>query len=72
MILSGAAYGQSSESEKYNHGCQPAVNADSLDLDGEAVPDERVAEIVNKLRFRKSMLGIKPNSVIRDLFHSIF
>ena len=59
MNLSGAAYGQSSESEKYNHGCQPAVNADSLDLDGEAVPDERVAEIVNKLRFRKSMLGIK-------------
>ena len=41
--LAIAAYGQNCESEKYNHGCQPPVNADDLDLNGEEVPDERVA-----------------------------
>ena len=36
--LAIAAYGQNCESEKYNHGCQPPVNADDLDLNGEEVP----------------------------------
>ena len=36
--LAGAAYGQNSESEKYNHGCLPPVNADGLDLNGEDLP----------------------------------
>ena len=57
--LAGAAYGQSSESEKYNHGCQPPVNADDLDMNGEDVPEERVAEIAKELKQHKDMKGIK-------------
>ena len=57
--LAGAAYGQSSESVKYNHGCQPSVGTDDLDLNGEDVPDERVVEIAKKLKARKSMLGVR-------------
>ena len=56
--LAGAAYGQNSESEKYNHGCQPPVNADDLDINGEEVPDERVAEIAKGLKVRKDMKGV--------------
>ena len=57
--LAGAAYGQSSESERYNHGCQPPVNADDLDLNGEDIPEERVAAIAQELKERKDMKGIK-------------
>ena len=57
--LAGAAYGQNSESEKYNHGCQPPVNADDLDLNGEDVPEERVAAIAKELKERKDMKGVK-------------
>ena len=57
--LAGAAYGQSCESEKHNHGCQPPVNADDLDLNGEDVPEERVAAIAKELKERKNMKGVK-------------
>jgi len=57
--LAVAAYGQISESEKYSHGCQPPVNADDLDLNGEDVPDERVAAIAKELKVRKEMNGVK-------------
>ena len=57
--LAGAAYGQNSESEKYNHGCQSPVNADGLDLNGEDVPEERVAAIAKELKERKNMKGVK-------------
>ena len=56
--LAVAAYGQISESEKYNHGCQPPVNADDLDLNGEEVPDERVAAIAQEIKVRKDMKGV--------------
>ena len=44
------AYGQGTESEKYNHGCQNPVNADGLDLEGADVPDERLVEIAMKVK----------------------
>ncbi len=57
------AYGQGSESEKYNHGCQNPVKADDLDLEGVDVPDERLVEIAMKvsedIKQRKNMLGVK-------------
>ena len=56
--LAIAAYGQNCESEKYNHGCQPPVNADDLDLNGEEVPDERVAAIAQEIKVRKDMKGV--------------
>ena len=57
------AYGQGTESEKYNHGCQNPVKADDLDLEGADVPEERLVEIAMKvkeeLRQRKVMKGVK-------------
>ena len=43
------AYGQGTESEKYNHGCQDPVKADDLDLEGVDVPDERCVEIAKQV-----------------------
>ena len=57
------AYGQSTESEKYNHGCQNPVKSDDLDLEGIDVPDERCVEIARQVmtavRQRKDMKGIE-------------
>ena len=57
------AYGQGTESEKYNHGCQDPVKADDLDLEGVDVPDERCVEIARQVmtavRQRKDMKGIE-------------
>ena len=57
------AYGQGTESEKYNHGCQNPVKADDLDLDGADVPDERCKEIAKRVMEaamqRKDMKGIE-------------
>ena len=57
------AYGQGTESEKYNHGCQNPVNADCLDLEGVDVPDERLVEIAMKVKEgiqqRKDMKGVE-------------
>ena len=57
------AYGQGTESEKYNHGCQNPVKADDLDLEGADVPDERLVEIAMKVKEeinqRKDMKGVE-------------
>ena len=57
------AYGQGTESEKYNHGCQNPVKADDLDLEGTDVPDERLVEIAMKvkegIKQRKNMKGVE-------------
>ena len=57
------AYGQGTESVKYNHGCQEPVKADDLDLDGIDVPDERCVEIARQVmtvaRQRKDMKGVE-------------
>lgn len=39
--LKTSAYGQHTESGKYNHGDQQNTDADTLDLNGENVPDEK-------------------------------
>ena len=55
------AYGQGTESEKYNHGSRGPVKADDLDLEGADVPEERLVEIAMKvkedIRQRKDMKG---------------
>ena len=57
------AYGQGTESEKYNHGCQNPVKSDDLDLEGSNVPDERLVEIAMKVKEgieqRKNMKGVE-------------
>ena len=57
------AYGQGTESEKYNHGCQNPVKADDLDVEGADVPEERCVEIAKQVmeaaKQRKNMLGVK-------------
>ena len=57
------AYGQGTESEKYNHGCQDPVKTDDLDLEGVDVPDERCVEIAKQVmeaaKQRKDMKGIE-------------
>ena len=57
------AYGQGTESEKYNHGCQNPIKADDLDLEGADVPDERCVEIAKKvceeIKQRKDMKGVE-------------
>ena len=62
------AYGQGTESEKYNHGCQNPVKADDLDLEGADVPDERCVEIAKQVmeaaKQRKDMKGVeKPRNI---------
>ena len=52
------AYGQGTESGKYNHGCQEPVSADDLDQEGEDVPEERVLQICPILLSIKNMLDI--------------
>ena len=61
------AYGQGTESGKYNHGSQNPVKADDLDLEGADIPDERCVEIARQVmdaaNQRKDMRGIaKPRN----------
>ena len=62
------AYGQGTESEKYNHGCQNPVKADDLDVEGADVPEERCIEIASQVmeaaKQRKDMKGVeKPRNI---------
>ena len=62
------AYGQGTESEKYNHGCQNSVKADDLDLEGADVPDERCKEIAKQVmeaaKQHRDMQGVpKPRNI---------
>ena len=70
------AYGQGTESEKYNHGCQNPVKADDLDLEGADVPEERCVEIALKvnedIKQRKNMLGVKKPRNLQPLEEAAF
>ena len=58
--LAVTAHGQHTESGKFHHGNQQVEDADTLDLNGEDVPAERVAELAKELKERKDMRGV-PN-----------
>ena len=70
------AYGQGSESEKYNHGCQNPVKADDLDVEGVDVPEERCIEIARQVmeaaNQRKNMLGVKKPRNLQPLEEAAF
>ncbi len=65
------AYGQHTESEKYRHSDQQTEDADTLDLLGEDVPDEKFEKIVNDVRERKSMKGVKKPRHGQPLFATL-
>lgn len=52
------AYGQHTECTRYNHGCQQTEDADTMDLNGETVPDEMISNIANRIKAKKDMKGI--------------
>lgn len=53
-----AAYGQHTESNRFNHGCQQAQCADDLDLNAEDVPDEVINKVASEVKQSLSMKGI--------------
>jgi hypothetical protein len=56
--LQKAAYGQSTESARCDHGIQNDIDADTLDLNGIEVPEEEVIRVARRLREQKSMKGV--------------
>ena len=56
--LRGTAYGQRTESGKYRHGRQQAEDADTMDLNGEDVPEETVVKIAKAIREYRDMKGV--------------
>ena len=69
--LAVTAYGQHTESGKYHHGNQQVEDADTLDLNGEDVPAERVAELAKKLKERKDMRGVPKPRRPQPLFDAL-
>lgn len=69
--LSVAAYGQHTESAKYNHGEQQVEDADTLDLNGEEVPAERIVRIAKDIKVAKDMRGVKKPHRPQPLFDSL-
>ena len=69
--LAVTAYGQHTESSKYHHGNQQVEDADTLDLNGEDVPAERVAELAKKLKERKDMRGVPKPRRPQPLFDAL-
>ena len=69
--LSVTAYGQHTESGKYHHDIQQVEDADTLDLNGEEVPAERVAEIAGELKGRRDMSGISKPRRPQPLFAAL-
>lgn len=52
--LQDAKYGQRTESGRYRHGNQQNEDADTPDLDGEEVPDEKIVRTAGELKARKT------------------
>jgi len=69
--LSTSVYGQPTESGKYNHGEQQNTNADTLDLNGENVPDEKIIEIALGIKRRRSSKGQKKPHREQPLFSAL-
>ena len=69
--LAVTAYGQHTESGKYHHSNQQVEDADTLDLNGEDVPAERVAELAKDLKERKDMRGVSKPRRPQPLFDAL-
>ncbi|EJX09848.1 transposase IS66 [gut metagenome] len=69
--LNTSAYGQHTESGKYNHGDQQNTDADTLDLNGENVSDETIIEIALNLKKRQSFKGQKKPHREQPLFSAL-
>lgn len=69
--LCTSAYGQHTESGKYNHGAQQNTDADTLDLNGENVPDEKIMEIALGIKKRQSFKGRKKPHRDQPLFSAL-
>ena len=69
--LAVTAHGQHTESGKFHHGNQQVEDADTLDLNGEDVPAERVAELAKELKERKDMRGVPKPRRPQPLFDAL-
>ena len=69
--LAVTAYGQHTESGKYHHGSQQVEDADTLDLNSEDVPAERVVELAKGIKERKDMSGISKPRRPQPLFDAL-
>ena len=69
--LAVTAYGQHTESGKYHHSNQQVEDADTLDLNGEDVPAERVAELAKDLKECKDMRGVSKPRRPQPLFDAL-
>ena len=69
--LAVTAHGQRTESGKYHHGSQQVEDADTLDLNGEDVPAERVVELAKGIKERKDMNGISKPRRPQPLFDAL-
>ena len=69
--LAVTAYGQHTESGKYHHSNQQVEDADTLDINGEDVPAERVAELAKDLKERKDMRGVSKPHRPQPLFDAL-
>ena len=70
--MANTAFGQKTESGRYNHGdaSQQNEDADGLDLEGRDVPDEKVVEIACGVKTRIDMKGRKKPRKFQPLFAS--
>lgn len=69
--LATAAHGQQTESGKYNHGDRQNTDADTLDLDGSDVPDEKIVEIAFQIKNPPSSKGHKKPHREQPLFSTL-
>lgn len=69
--LSTSAYGQHTESGKYNHGNQQNTDADTLDLNGENVPDEQIIKIATEIKVKRSSKGQQKPHREQPLFSAL-
>ena len=69
--LAVTAHGQHTESGKFHHGHQQVEDADTLDLNGEDVPAERVVELARVLKERKDLSGISKPRRPQPLFDAL-
>ena len=69
--LAVTAHGQHTESGKYHHSNQQVEDADTLDLNSEDVPAERVVELARELKGRRDMSGISKPRRPQPLFDAL-
>ncbi|WP_165157784.1 IS66 family transposase [Parabacteroides sp. ZJ-118] len=69
--LATAAHGQHTESGKFNHGDRRNEDADTLDLNGENVPDEKIVKLAARIMGNRSCKGRKKPHREQPLFSAL-